>query len=260
MKIGHSMQSRRPVDSAALLIQKARRVVAFTGAGISTASGIPDFRSSDCGVWNNVNPLEVASLKGFRHNPAKFYDWIRPLAHCIMQAQPNPAHVALAALELQGNLQSIITQNIDMLHQRAGNQTVHELHGHLRELNCIRCFTSYPAETIIKKFLVDHLTPYCERCAGVLKPAVILFGEQLPIKTFLSAKQAVQQADVLLIIGSSLEVAPASDLPGLAVSNGARLIIVNLEPTPADHLAQVVIHAPAATVLPQLLRRLETRV
>jgi NAD-dependent deacetylase len=260
METGSAMKATHLVDSAASLLQQARRVVAFTGAGISTASGIPDFRSPDCGVWNNVNPHEVASLNSFRQDPSKFYAWIHPLAYCIMQSLPNPAHIALAALECQGIIQSIITQNIDMLHQRAGNQTVHELHGHLREMTCIRCFSSYPAEPIIEQFLEDQLVPHCEHCKGVLKPAVILFGEQLPIMTFLAAKQAVQQADVMLIIGSSLEVAPASDLPGLAIRSGARLIIINLEPTPADALAQVVIHAPAATVLPQILRRLETHV
>jgi NAD-dependent deacetylase len=260
METGLMMNATHLVDSAASLLQQAHRAVALTGAGISTASGIPDFRSAASGVWNHINPLEVASLYAFRQDPSKFYTWIHPLARCIQEAEPNPAHHALAVLEQQGIIHSLITQNIDMLHHRAGSQTIYELHGHLREMTCIRCFATYPAEPLLEQFLADKCIPRCEGCKGVLKPAVILFGEQLPIKTFLAAKQAVKQADVLLIVGSSLEVAPASDLPLLAVRSGARLIIVNLDPTPADNLAQVVIHAPAATILPQILRRLETRV
>ena len=140
-------------NTAINLLRRARYTVALTGAGISTRSGIPDFRSPKSGLWERYNPAEVASIYGFRHDPRRFYDWIRPLARIILEAQPNAAHIALARLEAIGKLQALITQNIDMLHTRAGSRTVYELHGHLREVTCIHCFAVYPAQPLIHKFL-----------------------------------------------------------------------------------------------------------
>lgn len=245
------------IAQAVSLIQQAQMVVGFTGAGISTASGIPDFRSPDCGLWRGVDPMAVASLVGFRQNPKAFYDWVRPLTKTTLNAQPNPAHLALARLEQIGKLHSIITQNIDMLHTKAGNKTIYELHGHMREATCIHCFKVYPAETILKTFLEDNEVPLCQHCGGVLKPNVILFGEQLPVREFQNAQDAAKKSDLMIIVGSSLEVAPASDLPTLAYRTGAKLIIINLEPTPADRFAEVVIHAKAAEVLPEIVRQVE---
>jgi NAD-dependent deacetylase len=202
--------------------------------------------------------MAVASIYGFRQNPKAFYDWIHPLARMTVNAQPNPAHYALAQLEAKDYLKAVITQNIDLLHSRAGSKTVYELHGHLREVTCIHCFTVYLAEPIIRKFLEDKQVPICPRCQSVLKPNVILFGEQLPVEQFLKAKEAVYKADVLIVVGSSLEVAPASDLPLWAVRNGAKLIIINLEATMADTMAHIVIHADAAEVLPEIAQLLET--
>lgn len=245
---------------AAALIKHARHAVAFTGAGMSTASGIPDFRSPDSGLWNNVEPFAVASLYGFRQNPLNFYKWVEPLIRLTRAAQPNPAHITLANFEEAGYLRAVITQNIDGLHTRAGSRNVHELHGHMREATCIRCFKIYPAEPIIDQFLEDGLVPHCPACQAVLKPNVVLFGEALPDRALMAAREQIRKADVLVIIGSSLEVAPACDLPLIAVKNGAKLIIINLEPTPADHLAEVVIHDNAAVVLPHLSRNLEAQV
>lgn len=245
------------VDAVAGLLNHARHTIVFTGAGISTPSGIPDFRSPKSGLWTDVDPLLVASMYGFRQNPAAFYDWIYPLASVIVRARPNAAHMALATLEVQGLIKAIITQNIDMLHSRAGNQIVHELHGHLREATCIHCFSVFPAEPIIIKFLVDRQVPHCPHCQGVIKPNVILFGEQLPIRPFMAAQEAARKTDLVIVIGSSLEVAPASDLPLLALRNKAKLVIINLETTHLDNEAQVVIHADAADVLPQILLRME---
>ncbi len=245
------------IRRAASLVKVSSFAVAFTGAGISTASGIPDFRSQHSGLWNNVDPLAVASIYGFRQNPEAFYNWIRPLAGVTLNARPNPAHVALALLEGKGHLRAIITQNIDMLHHRAGSKTVYELHGHLREATCVYCFVVYPAEPIITKFLEDGLVPRCPACSGVIKPNVILFGEQLPFAEFRAAQDAARKADLMIIVGSSLEVAPASDLPMLATRNGAKLIIINLESTPMDVTAEVVIHGNAAEVLPEIVTCLE---
>ena len=242
---------------AAQLLCAADSAVALTGAGISTPSGIPDFRSPKSGLWDGVDPLTVASIYGFRQDPQAFYDWIYPLTQITINAQPNPAHDALAALEDQGRLKGVITQNIDMLHTRAGSHIVHELHGHFREATCIHCFTVYAAEPIIKQFLQDHQVPHCPKCGGVIKPNVILFGEQLPIQPLLAAQDLARKADLMLIVGTSLEVAPASDLPMLALRNGAKIVIINLESTHLDNAATIVMHANAAEALPEIVQQME---
>lgn len=254
------MTFREQINDAAELIQRAKHSVAFTGAGISTPSGIPDFRSQHSGLWENVDPMAVASMYGFRQNPQAFYNWIYPLTRLTLNAQPNPAHLALADLEKQGRLETIITQNIDNLHTRAGNTHILELHGHMREATCVHCFTVYTAEPIIRKFLDDRQVPHCPKCSGVIKPNVILFGEQLPVRELQAAKEAARHCDLMIVIGSSLEVAPAGDLPQMAVRNGAKLIVINIDPTPMDSQAQVVIHADAAEILPDIMERLEARI
>lgn len=240
------------VTQAFELLRDARQAVALTGAGVSTASGIPDFRSPLSGLWQGVDPLEVASIYAFRRRPQDFYDWIRPFAQITIEAEPNPAHLALADLETYGPVQALITQNIDMLHSRAGSQNVYEVHGHLREVTCIRCYSMFQARPHLDNFLVDGQVPRCELCGGVLKPNAILFGEQLPIKVLNAAKKLARSCDLMIVAGSSLEVAPACDLPLMAAQSGARLIIVNFQTTHLDYLADVVIHADVVDVLPRL--------
>ena len=249
--------SPESIRSIAALLKASRQAIAFTGAGISTPSGIPDFRDADSGLWSHTNPLEVASIYGFRQNPSAFYNWVYPLAKLTFAAQPNPAHTALAALEDRGLLKCVITQNIDMLHTRAGSKVVYEIHGHLREATCTKCFTVYPGEPILRQFLEDHQVPHCPKCRGVIKPNVILFGEQLPYREINAAQSAAQHTDLMLVIGSSLEVAPASDLPLLALRSGAKLVIINLGSTDFDQRAHQVLHADAAEVLPAILQCLE---
>ncbi len=245
------------LNAAVNLLRQATYAVALTGAGHSTRSGIPDFRSPNSGLWETWNPAEVASIHGFRHNPARFYDWIRPLAHTLLNAEPNIAHHALARMEAIGRLQSVITQNIDMLHTRAGSRTVYELHGHLREATCIHCFAVYPAAEHIERFLEHDTIPTCPDCGHILKPNVILFGEQLPARALAAARREAQRCDVMLVAGSSLEVYPAAGLPVQAKEAGARLVFVNLRPTELDPLADVVIHADVVDVLPQIADALE---
>lgn len=245
------------IEQATHIIQNARYLVGFTGAGISTESGIPDFRSDNSGLWNRVDPLEVASLYGFRRNPQAFYDWVKPLTHTILSAKPNASHSALVHLETYGILKAVITQNIDMLHTRAGNKVIYELHGHMREVTCIHCYKIFDASPILDQFLQDERVPRCVHCNGVLKPNVILFGEQLPVRELRDAQDATKKCDVMLIIGSSLEVAPANQLPILAKRNNAKVIIINLEETHLDYLADVVIHARATEILPQIVQKLE---
>ena len=237
---------------AAEMIRRSRYLVALTGAGISTPSGIPDFRSEGSGLWTIYDPMEVASIWAFSRRPEAFFEWVRPLARMIREARPNPAHYALARLEAAGILKALITQNIDELHQKAGSRRVIEVHGHLREATCIRCYRKVPAAPYLDAFLENGTIPRCEVCGGVLKPNVILFGEQLPAQAFLAAQQEARRADVFLVAGSSLEVAPAGDLPILAKEHGARLILINLSPTAADRYADLQIRGDVAEILPLL--------
>jgi NAD-dependent deacetylase len=240
------------IEEAAELIRQSRYMVALTGAGHSTASGIPDFRSPESGLWEKADPMVVASVWSFRHRPETFFEWIRPLVQTMLDAQPNPAHLALAELEKRGILKAVITQNIDNLHQRAGSQRVLEVHGHMREATCVRCYKQVPIEPFIEPLLAEGRVPHCE-CGGVLKPNVILFGEQLPIRVFNEARAEAKRCDLFLVAGSSLEVIPAADLPYLALSSGARGMIVNLQPTDFDRHAQVVLHGDVTEILPRIV-------
>lgn len=244
------------IKLAAEWISSANRIVAFTGAGISTPSGIPDFRSPTSGLWNNLEPEEVASLSGFRRHPQRFYSWLRHLAKVKLNALPNPAHLALADLERVGKLLAVITQNIDNLHTQAGNRLVHELHGHMREMTCIQCFNAYKSDTYLVKVIEDAEVPYCERCGGLLKPNVILYGEQLPYKPLQAAREAAKTCDLMLIIGTSLEVVPASDMPILARRAGAKLIIINFD-TSVLRSADLALEGDAAEILPAIVQYLE---
>lgn len=226
--------------------------MALTGAGISTPSGIPDFRSGDTGLWNRVDPMEVASLMAFRRHPRRFYSWFHELAATLLAAEPNSAHLALAELEQAGALIGVVTQNIDGLHQRAGSVRVVEIHGHIRRATCMGCFHHQPAEDLLRAFVETGDPPRCDQCGGYLKPDVILLGEQLPFDQVAAARQLFSDADLVLVGGSSLEVSPASNLPFNALNAGARLVIVNLRPTYLDRRADVLIRADVAEVMPAL--------
>ena len=238
------------IEQAIELLRSASKSIALTGAGISTPSGIPDFRSPSSGLWQQVDPMEVASIAGFKRNPQAFYDWLHPLAKVSAESQPNAAHIALADLEISKHLSAVITQNIDGLHARAGSQTVYEVHGHSRELVCPTCAKTHPADPKMKQFIAERIVPRCD-CDAVLKPNVVLFGELLPASVIQAAYDSAETCDVMLVVGSSLQVYPVADLPRVAVSQGAHMIIVNNEPTPYDALADVVIHADVVDVLPQ---------
>lgn len=238
---------------AARLIREAQRVVVLTGAGISTPSGIPDFRSVSTGLWSMVDPMEVASIWGFRSHPHRFYEWLRPLVQQMLRASPNAAHRALAQLEQIGRLHVVVTQNIDNLHQVAGSNRVIELHGHLRTMTCLNCGHRHTTPPYLKAYLDHGMLPACTVCGSALKPDVILFGEPLPEDAILKAQEEALHSDLMIVVGSSLEVMPAADLPALAVRSGSRLILINLAPTLSDHLADVVIRGNVAEVLPKLL-------
>jgi NAD-dependent deacetylase len=240
------------IERATALVCDSRYAVALTGAGHSTPSGIPDFRSPKSGMWEHADPLEVASIYSFRRCPEAFYNWIRPMVMTLLEAEPNPGHLALAELEAQGRLKAVITQNIDNLHQRAGSQEVLELHGHMREATCINCYRAVDSNILLNGFLVSGDVPVCDMCGGVMKPNVVLFGEQLPIKVVNAAMRHIRQADLMIIAGSSLEVMPASQLPLLVREQEGHLVVINYTPTYVDDMADVVIHADVAEVLPRI--------
>ena len=250
--IAFSGQTKTNIEYTAELLRKAKHAVVLTGAGISTPSGIPDFRSEGTGLWSRDEPMEVASLSTFRTDPERFFIWFRPLASQIFNAKPNPAHLALAEMEKAGRIQSVITQNIDALHHKAGSENVIEMHGTLRTLTCTQCFRTAEATGHLKSFVEQGQLPHCPHCNALLKPDVILFGEQLPQKAWFEAQRQSRQCDLMLVAGSSLEVLPVAGLPMQAIDRGAHLVILNNAPTYLNVRADVVISQDVAGILPAI--------
>ncbi|MGH2400088.1 MAG: SIR2 family NAD-dependent protein deacylase [bacterium] len=245
-----------PIKAATSLLARSRRIVALTGAGISTESGLPDFRSPG-GLWAGVNPLEVATLSAFRRRPEAFFDFYRKRLAMLAGARPNPAHHALVDLEEFG-LRAVVTQNVDGLHHAAGSRRIIELHGNLREAACVECGRTSPIQ-IITAALDRKVSPICEHCGGALKPNVVLFEELLPEAAYLAAESEVRRADVLLVVGSSLQVTPAAWLPEAAKSHGAGVIIANDEDTAVDRVADVVLRGRVGKILPDLVAAVSAR-
>ena len=250
-----ALASSAAIEDAAVLIRNAQRAVVLTGAGISTPSGIPDFRSEGTGLWSRDEPLEVASLITFRTAPERFFQWFQPLASRMVNARPNAAHLALAEFERAGHVQTVITQNIDALHQKAGSQQVIEMHGTLRTLSCTNCFKQFEAGPFLEPYIETGNIPQCLSCNGILKPDVILFGEQLPQEAWHRAQRAARQCDLMIVAGSSLEVLPVAGLPMQALDRGAHLIIINNTPTYLNVRADVVIRDDVATTIPEIAKR-----
>lgn len=248
-------KTQSAIDFAAELFRQAKHAVSLTGAGLSTPSGIPDFRSTGTGLWSRDEPMEVASLSTFRTAPERFFDWFRPLASQIFNAQPNTAHLSLAKLEKAGRIHSIITQNIDMLHQKAGSRTVIEMHGTMKTLTCTQCYHKVESALYLDTFVEKGKLPRCPQCGSILKPDVILFGEQLPQAEWFKAQREARQCDLMLIVGSSLEVLPVAGLPMQALDRGAHLIIVNNVPTYLNVRADVALTEDAAVVIPAIVEK-----
>lgn len=240
------------LEKAAAMIRDAKNAVALTGAGSSTPSGIPDFRSSGSGLWTRSSPMEVASLTAFRKQPERFFEWLRPLASHLLSAEPNPAHHALARLEKHKHLETVITQNIDGLHQRAGSANVLQVHGTLSTLTCIECYQQVNSNAYVKPYVEDGMIPRCDACGNYLKPDVVLFEEQLPAQIWLKARRAAESCDLILVAGTSLVVSPVAQLPERAKNNGASLIIVNKSSTYMDEQADIVITGDVSEILPEI--------
>ena len=240
------------IQKAVDLIRKSQNTIVLTGAGISTPSGIPDFRSSKTGLWMQNDPFQVASLSAFRNRPKVFFDWLQPLAQKIWEAHPNSAHIALANLERAGYIQAIITQNIDGLHQKAGSQNVIEVHGSANWLGCPKCKQSFHAEKFVESFIRKAQIPHCPLCDSILKPQIVLFEEMLPMEAWSAAEWYCEKADLILVIGTSLEVVPAANLPHEALRHGARLIINTFSETHLDSYADVRLPYDVVTTLPEI--------
>jgi len=242
------------VQELAKLLKQARYALALTGAGVSTESGIPDFRSPESGLWQQVDPFKVASLEGFRKDPQSFYEFWSWRFAKLTEAKPNVTHIFLAELERKGILKALITQNIDNLHRRAGSKKIYEVHGNYTRGLCIECQKRYEITALFEK-LKESKVPYCDHCYGLLKPDVVLFGELLP-SDFYESVAEVEKADLMLILGTSLEVYPVAELVPQAKRAGAKIAIINREPTPFDRVADLAIHSqlgPAMEILRGLM-------
>jgi NAD-dependent deacetylase len=238
----------------AALIRERQPCVALTGAGVSTESGIPDFRSPT-GIWARFDPLEYASLEAFRRDPAKVWGFYAPRFAMLADAEPNAAHRALAELERRGLLRAVVTQNIDVLHERAGSREVLEVHGSIRTSSCLDCGASFPLAAIEEQ-LKSRGAPVCT-CGAVLKPDVVFFGELLPTATIDRAYALAAEAGVLLVVGSTLEVWPVAELPLVTRRAGGTVAIVNLGPTARDEDAELRIDGSAGETLESVVAALD---
>lgn len=243
------------VQQLAELIGTSQSTVALTGAGISVPSGIPDFRTPGKGIWSRVDPMKVATIDAFHRDTKGFWDFYRPRFAMLGDKLPNPAHEALAELELSGLLAAVITQNIDRLHRRAGTRELIELHGSIETSSCTTCGATWPMEEVEALFDEDGIAT-CGGCLGKVKPDVVLFGEMLPVEAIERARELAESADLMICVGSSLEVFPAAGLPELTLAAGGAVAIVTQGSTPYDRQAAVRLDGDVAEELPAVLAAL----
>ena len=241
-------------ERLAALIRERQPCVVLTGAGVSTESGIPDFRSPT-GLWAQFDPLEFGSIDAFRRDPIKVWSFYRPRISMLTDARPNPAHLALAELEQHGLVQAVVTQNIDLLHERAGSREVVEVHGSIRTATCPGCGARYELEQVLA-LLAEADAPACPACGEIVKPDVVFFGELLPPEAIDRAYKLAQAAALMLVVGSALEVYPIAGLPEETLAAGGKLAIVNRGPTPYDGRANLRIYGSAGEVLPAVVAAL----
>ena len=236
------------------VVSEAKRITVLSGAGVSTDSGIPDFRGPN-GLWTRDPKAErLSSFEAYRDDPeVRRASWQARLAHPVWSAEPNDAHKALVSLERAGRLVSLVTQNIDGLHQRAGSESVLELHGSMRETVCLQCNEHRPMSEALERVADGNPDPSCRVCGGILKSATISFGQPLDVAVLTAARDAVLSSDLMLAVGSSLSVQPAAGLVGLAARAGATVVICNASETPYDDMASIVLRDPLGDVLPALV-------
>ncbi|MDQ3572143.1 MAG: NAD-dependent deacylase [Actinomycetota bacterium] len=237
------------------MLRESRSAVALTGAGISVPSGIPDFRTPGTGLWENADPMEVAHIDAFHADTARFWKFYRPRFDALRSKAPNRGHAALAELERRGLIQAVITQNIDRLHRAAGSQRVIEVHGSIETSSCTCCEASFRTDSLDGLFGDDGVAE-CTACCGKVKPDVVLFGEFLPEAVMEEATELCETADLVICVGSSLEVYPVAGLPSAALNRGARLAIVTQGPTPYDRDATVKLEGDVVEELDAVLAAL----
>jgi NAD-dependent deacetylase len=242
------------IERLAELVRSSKRTVALTGAGISVPSGIPDFRSPGTGLWEKVDPMEVAHINVFLDDPRRFWSYYRPRFGMLADKEPNGAHRALAELEARGMLAAVVTQNIDTLHRKAGSQKVVEVHGTIETGSCWECKATFPLQEVAGMF-DDGGVARC-RCGGAVKPDVVLFGEMLPEHAMEEAYSLCAGADLLLCVGTSLEVYPVAGLPDVTRRGGGTIAIVTMGSTPYDGEAAVRLDGDVVDELEALLRAL----
>ena len=242
------------IQDAAELVQQAKRVVALTGAGISTESGIPDFRSPGS-VWQQSPPVSYSEFIHSQEARKRYWESRHNLSTQVASAQPNEAHYALVELERRNKLDGVITQNFDGLHSDAGHRAerVIELHGTSRFAACTLCGARSSISDLQQRIDSGEIDPCCTVCGGYMKSATILFGQRIPEQELQHARQLVEECDLMLVVGSSLKVVPAATLPRIALRREIPLIIINLQPTSLDSVADVVIHERAGVVLPKIV-------
>jgi len=245
------------IKAIASQIRDSQYAVAFTGAGISAESGVPTYRGEG-GLWTKYDPNLYASVYHFHQNPSYYWNFFREVRYPqLKEVKPNNAHLALAEIEAAGNLKTVITQNIDGLHQQAGSSSVVELHGTTRIIYCLDCSRQYSMDEAFARLEIEN-PPLCSDCKGRLRPAVVFFGEALNPQILSQAFAEAEKCDFLLAVGSSLVVYPAAEIPLRAKQNGATLAIINKERTPLDDIADYVIHDEAGKALPQIAQMLKT--
>ena len=221
------------------LLRESERAVVLTGAGISVPSGIPDFRSPGTGLWENVDPMEVAHIDAWRRDPDRFWNFYSQRFVSLIDKRPNEAHLALAELERRGLVRAVITQNIDRLHRLAGSERLIEVHGSIDRSVCMECGGKVSLDRVVKLLEADDGAPLCEACVAPLKPDVVLFGELLSERALSEAQQLAMDADLMICVGSSLEVYPVAGLPAMTHGAGGRLVLITQGPTPYDSDAEV---------------------
>jgi len=248
------------IDEAADLVAAAKRIVVFTGAGISTESGIPDFRSPG-GIWQKYTPVEYRDFIASETARRKYWKLHFEMYVGAVNANPNPAHLAIAEMNAMGILDCVITQNIDFLHQRAGvpDEKVIELHGTVKWVDCLSCGRRLDRQVVQKRLEAGEEVPRCEVCGGILKPATISFGQAMPEKETSEAIRRASACDLCLTAGSSLVVYPAAQIPEYAYQAGAKLVILNLTSTHLDALGKVVIREKLGIVLPEIVQRARSK-
>jgi len=249
----------KKVQVFADLIVESENIVVLTGAGMSTESGIPDFRSPGTGLWTKVDPNQMASIHSYVSDTSKNLKFMLEMGMNIFKSKPHKGHKALTKLQKMNKLEGVMTQNIDGLHQRARTENVIELHGTANEAICMRCNTVYPITTLINQVLHENTQPTCQKCNGLLKPNAVFFGEALDSDVLAKADRMIANCDLLIVLGSSLLVYPVAFYPRKTISSGAKLAIINIQNTDLDSAAEIVIHSKIGDVLPKIVEKVKEK-